>query len=207
MGQVRIIAGQWRRRLISVPDRLGLRPTPDRVRETLFNWLEHLLDRNWSEVSALDVFGGTGALGFEAASRGARQVTLVDQDRSACLHMQSLALALRAESHQIRVVQADGLTQLERTPGASLDLIFLDPPFRQGLIERALELAAHAIRPGGLIYVESERSIEHWMAGLPPQSAAQSLVAIRSLKAGQVMVSLLCSEKPITAESGDRELP
>ncbi|MGA0881346.1 MAG: 16S rRNA (guanine(966)-N(2))-methyltransferase RsmD [Burkholderiaceae bacterium] len=206
MGQVRIIAGQWRRRQIPVPDRLGLRPTPDRVRETLFNWLEHLLDRNWSEIHVLDVFAGTGALGFEAGSRGARQVTLVDQDRSACMDMQRLALTLRADPQQMRVVQAEGISQLERSAEASLDLIFLDPPFRQGLIERALGPAARALRPGGLVYSESERPVEHWVETLAPHSPARGLVPMRSLKAGQVMVGLLCSEKVIAAESGDREV-
>lgn len=205
MGQVRIIAGQWRRRAIVVPERPGLRPTPDRVRETLFNWLDHLLERDWSEVNAMDVFGGTGVLGFEAASRGARLVTLVDQDRHACLSMQRLAQALRADPLRVRVVQADGFTQLERAAESSLDLIFLDPPFRQGLMERALTLAARAIRPTGLIYVESEATLEHWVEAAPMGSPVKALVPVRSLKAGQVMAGLLCSGKQTSAGSGDRE--
>lgn len=205
MGQVRIIAGQWRRRAIVVPERPGLRPTPDRVRETLFNWLDHLLERDWSEVNAMDVFGGTGVLGFEAASRGARLVTVVDQDRHACLSMQRLAQALRADPLRVRVVQADGFTQLERAAESSLDLIFLDPPFRQGLMERALTLAARAIRPTGLIYVESEATLEHWVEAAPMGSPVKALVPVRSLKAGQVMAGLLCSGKQTSAGSGDRE--
>src|SRR6476469_1170465 len=78
--QVRIIGGQWKRTPLPVLDRDGLRPTPDRVRETVFNWLGHLLDGNWATVRCLDLFAGTGALGFEAASRGAQQVTLVESD-------------------------------------------------------------------------------------------------------------------------------
>lgn len=205
MGQVRIIAGQWRRRAIVVPERPGLRPTPDRVRETLFNWLDHLLERDWSEVIAMDVFGGTGVLGFEAASRGARLVTVVDQDRHACLSMQRLAQELRADPLRVRVVQADGFTQLERAAESSLDLIFLDPPFRQGLMERALTLAARAIRPTGLIYVESEATLEHWVEAAPMGSPVKALVPVRSLKAGQVMAGLLCSGKQTSAGSGDRE--
>ncbi|MEY3951283.1 MAG: hypothetical protein RL320_85 [Pseudomonadota bacterium] len=205
MGQVRIIAGQWRRRAIVVPERPGLRPTPDRVRETLFNWLDHLLERDWSEVNAMDVFGGTGVLGFEAASRGARLVTVVDQDRHACLSMQRLAQELRADPLRVRVVQADGFTQLERAAESSLDLIFLDPPFRQGLMERALTLAARAIRPTGLIYVESEATLEHWVEAAPMGSPVKALVPVRSLKAGQVMAGLLCSGKQTSAGSGDRE--
>ncbi|CAM8621898.1 COG0742 N6-adenine-specific methylase [Burkholderiales bacterium] len=207
MGQVRIIAGQWRRRAIVVPERPGLRPTPDRVRETLFNWLDHLLERDWSEVNAMDVFGGTGVLGFEAASRGARLVTMVDQDRHACVSMQRLAQELRADPLRVRVVQADGFTQLERAAESSLDLIFLDPPFRQGLMERALTLAARAIRPTGLIYVESEATLEHWVEAAPMGSPVKALVPVRSLKAGQVMAGLLCSGKQTSADSGDRELP
>lgn len=205
MGQVRIIAGQWRRRAIVVPERPGLRPTPDRVRETLFNWLDHLLERDWSEVNAMDVFGGTGVLGFEAASRGARLVTVVDQDRHACLSMQRLAQELKADPLRVRVVQADGFTQLERAAESSLDLIFLDPPFRQGLMERALTLAARAIRPTGLIYVESEATLEHWVEAAPMGSPVKALVPVRSLKAGQVMAGLLCSGKQTSAGSGDRE--
>lgn len=205
MGQVRIIAGQWRRRAIVVPERPGLRPTPDRVRETLFNWLDHLLERDWSEVNAMDVFGGTGVLGFEAASRGARLVTMVDQDRHACVSMQRLAQELRADPLRVRVVQADGFTQLERAAESSLDLIFLDPPFRQGLMERALTLAARAIRPTGLIYVESEATLEHWVEAAPMGSPVKALVPVRSLKAGQVMAGLLCSGKQTSAGSGDRE--
>ncbi len=205
MGQVRIIAGQWRRRAIVVPERPGLRPTPDRVRETLFNWLDHLLERDWSEVNAMDVFGGTGVLGFEAASRGARLVTVVDQDRHACLSMQRLAQELRADPLRVRVIQADGFTQLERAAESSLDLIFLDPPFRQGLMERALTLAARAIRPTGLIYVESEATLEHWVEAAPMGSPVKALVPVRSLKAGQVMAGLLCSGKQTSAGSGDRE--
>jgi 16S rRNA (guanine(966)-N(2))-methyltransferase RsmD len=205
LGQVRIIAGQWRRRAIVVPERPGLRPTPDRVRETLFNWLDHLLERDWSEVNAMDVFGGTGVLGFEAASRGARLVTVVDQDRHACLSMQRLAQELKADPLRVRVVQADGFTQLERAAESSLDLIFLDPPFRQGLMERALTLAARAIRPTGLIYVESEATLEHWVEAAPMGSPVKALVPVRSLKAGQVMAGLLCSGKQTSAGSGDRE--
>jgi 16S rRNA (guanine(966)-N(2))-methyltransferase RsmD len=153
----------------------------------------------------MDVFGGTGVLGFEAASRGARLVTVVDQDRHACLSMQRLAQELKADPLRVRVVQADGFTQLERAAESSLDLIFLDPPFRQGLMERALTLAARAIRPTGLIYVESEATLEHWVEAAPMGSPVKALVPVRSLKAGQVMAGLLCSGKQTSAGSGDRE--
>jgi 16S rRNA (guanine(966)-N(2))-methyltransferase RsmD len=195
LGQVRIISGQWRRRRISVADRPGLRPTPDRVRETLFNWLEHLQDEGWADLRVLDAFAGTGALGFEAASRGALQVTLIDRDREAFLGMQALARDLGAGPQRVTVLQADGIAFLERCPESSLDLIFLDPPFRQGLLEQALLLSARAVRPGGLVYVESEQAIEEWLSQAGRPAALQSLTPIRSLKAGQVMVGLLSSQK------------
>ncbi|MEY2776630.1 MAG: Ribosomal small subunit methyltransferase [Pseudomonadota bacterium] len=195
MGQVRIISGQWRRRRIDVADRPGLRPTPDRVRETLFNWLDHLQDDGWSDLRVLDAFAGTGALGFEAASRGARQVTLIDRDREAFLAMQAVSRALNASPQQVSVLQADGIAFLERCPESSLDLIFLDPPFRQGLLEQALLLSARAIRPGGLIYVESEQSIDEWLSQAERPTEFQTLSPVRSLRAGQVMVGLLSSQK------------
>lgn len=195
MGQVRIISGQWRRRRIDVADRPGLRPTPDRVRETLFNWLDHLQDEGWSDLRVLDAFAGTGALGFEAASRGARQVTLIDRDREAFLAMQAVSRALNASPQQVSVLQVDGIAFLERCPESSLDLIFLDPPFRQGLLEQALLLSARAIRPGGLIYVESEQSIDEWLSQAERPTEFRTLSPVRSLRAGQVMVGLLSSQK------------
>lgn len=207
MGQVRIIAGQWRRRLIPVPDRPGLRPTPDRVRETVFNWLEHLLDRDWSGIQVLDAFAGTGVLGFEAASRGAMRVTLVDKDRDACEEMLRLCATLKAPTQQIQVLQADALRHLSERPRASLDLIFLDPPFRQALLEPALAAAALALRPGGLMYVESERPMDEWLAGQADRGPLAHLELIRSLRAGQVMAGLLSSRKSEPSTTQGREHP
>ncbi|MGA1552636.1 MAG: RsmD family RNA methyltransferase, partial [Burkholderiaceae bacterium] len=96
MGQVRIIGGQWRRRTLQVPDRPGLRPTPDRARETVFNWLESWLPYQWSDTRVLDAFAGSGALGIESASRGAQQVILVDSDRIATQCIQTAIDDLRA---------------------------------------------------------------------------------------------------------------
>lgn len=195
MGQVRIISGQWRRRKIPVADRPGLRPTPDRVRETLFNWLEHLLDHSWGRLIALDAFAGTGALGFEAASRGAQQVSLVDRDPEACAAMQTLARELGASPQQLRVVRDDGIEFLRRCPESSLDLIFLDPPFRQGLLEASLLVSARAIRAGGLVYLESEQPVEDWLAQVQDPLVRESFEPVRSLRAGQVMAGLLSSRK------------
>lgn len=145
--QVRIIGGHYRRRLLSFPDRLGLRPTPDRVRETLFNWLGQELDG----LRCLDLFAGSGALGLEAASRGAVEVVLVERDAA-------VAAALTENIHALQITQAkvvrdDGLAYLGRDCGL-FDVIFLDPPFGAGLLPPALQGAATHLAPGGRIYAE-----------------------------------------------------
>src|SRR6478672_9309214 len=137
--EVRIIGGQWKRTRLPVADKPGLRPTPDRVRETLFNWLGQDL-QGWRCV---DAFAGTGALGLEAASRGAANVLLVEQDAElvALLRAAQVKLAARA----VKVEWANGLSVLARLAPASVDLIFLDPPFDAGLFEKALAGAAAAL--------------------------------------------------------------
>src|SRR5215217_1001462 len=118
--QVRIIGGQWKRTRLDVPDRPGLRPTPDRVRETLFNWLGQTL-AGWRCV---DAFAGSGALGFEAASRGAASVVLVERDRQLCRKLIETKARLKAES--VQVENADAIAWLARSAGAAFDLVFLD---------------------------------------------------------------------------------
>jgi 16S rRNA (guanine966-N2)-methyltransferase len=148
--QVRIIGGLWRRRVLHFPDLPGLRPTPDRVRETLFNWLGQRLDG----LRCLDLFAGSGALGFEAASRGAREVVMVERDRQACA-----ALARNREmlgASQVELVAADGLGWLAGGHGL-FDVIFLDPPFQSDLLPTALARAATGLAPEGRIYVEFGR--------------------------------------------------
>ena len=125
----------------------GLRPTPDRVRETVFNWLGQRLDG----LRCLDLFAGSGALGLEAASRGAREVILVERDTRAAEALRKSAEELSA--HEIRVVRADGAAYLEGDCGA-FDVIFLDPPYAAGLLPQALALAATRLAPGGKIYAE-----------------------------------------------------
>lgn len=147
VGQVRIIGGLHRRRLLTFPDSLGLRPTPDRVRETLFNWLGQTLHG----LRCLDLFAGSGALGLEAASRGAVDVVLVERDAR-------VAAALAANIHglvipQAKVVREDGIAYLGRDSGL-FDIIFLDPPFDAGLLQPALRGAATHLAPDGRIYAE-----------------------------------------------------
>ncbi|MCM2251021.1 MAG: 16S rRNA (guanine(966)-N(2))-methyltransferase RsmD [Ramlibacter sp.] len=147
--QVRIIGGQWKRTRLPVADKPGLRPTPDRVRETLFNWLGQDLT-GWRCV---DAFAGTGALGLEAASRGAAEVLLVERD--AQLVSQLCSLRDRLGAKDLKIERADGLLVLGRLAGAGIDLIFLDPPFEADLFDQALAAAAAALGPEGLIYLEA----------------------------------------------------
>lgn len=178
-GEVRIIGGQWKRTRLKVPDRPGLRPTPDRVRETLFNWLGQDLG-GWR---CLDAFAGSGALGLEAASRGAREVLMVEQDAGLVAHLQSVVQRLEAEA--VRVLRGDGVVQLQQQRGRSLDLVFLDPPFGAALFEPALQAAVAALAPDGRIYLEAPAA---WSED---QLAPLGLVALRHLKAGAVHAHLL----------------
>ena len=160
----------------------GLRPTPDRVRETLFNWLDHLL-QDWSGVQALDLFAGSGVLGFECASRGARRVTLVESHARAAAALRDLQRRLHCEN--VDVVQDDWLAASARLAPASLDLVLLDPPFDSGLLPRAVGTALRLLRPGGLLYVESGQA-------LAQQELAQwPLEMVRSGQAGAVFFHLL----------------
>ena len=145
--QVRIIGGQYRRRLLAFPDSPGLRPTPDRVRETLFNWLGQDLP-GWT---CLDLYAGSGALGFEAASRGAMRVVMVERERAALETLQANRIALDAT--QIEIQRADCQSWLTGNPEL-FDLIFLDPPFDSGLAASVLPGLVGHVKSGGFIYVE-----------------------------------------------------
>jgi 16S rRNA (guanine(966)-N(2))-methyltransferase RsmD len=147
--EVRIIGGQWKRSKLPVADLPGLRPTPDRVRETLFNWLGQDLT-GWR---CLDAFAGSGALGFEAASRGADQVVLLERERRLAATLNDTKARLKAE--QVRVDNADALTWMARCAAASFELVFLDPPFDAPLMAPALAAAARVVVPQGFVYVES----------------------------------------------------
>jgi 16S rRNA (guanine966-N2)-methyltransferase len=177
--EVRIIGGLWKRTRLPVADKPGLRPTPDRVRETLFNWLPHEL-AGWR---CIDVFAGTGALGFEAASRGASEVLLVEQD--ADLVAQLRALQARLEATAIQVQRGNGVSALQRMAPGSIDLVFLDPPFDAGLYEKLLAPVAQLLSPDGLVYLEAPQA---WGdAELEPFGLALH----RPLKAGAVHAHLL----------------
>jgi len=153
--QVRIIGGSWKRTPLPVLDALGLRPTPDRVRETVFNWLNHLLD-NWSQSQVLDLFAGSGALGFEAASRGAGAVTMIDANTGVVRQLDAIKEKLKAAN--VTVVRADALAAAQSLAlrGQRFDVIFLDPPYGLNLLERALPLCQALVKEGGLIYAEAE---------------------------------------------------
>ena len=146
---VRISAGEWRSRLLKFPDVDGLRPTPDRVRQTVFNWLGQELHG----LSCLDLFAGTGVMGFEALSRGAKQVVLIEKSRPAYQSLVDNKTALNATNAQ--VLNLDALQFLKQNQQV-FDVIFVDPPYNQGLLDQALPLVKTALSENGLIYVEAE---------------------------------------------------
>jgi 16S rRNA (guanine(966)-N(2))-methyltransferase RsmD len=152
--EVRIIGGRFKRSKLPVPDRPGLRPTPDRVRETLFNWL----GQDLSGWRCLDAFAGSGALGFEAASRGALRVVLLERDAQLVHALQATQQRLHAEG--VRVERADALAWMARSEAAAFDLVLLDPPFDSGLAAPALDVARRLLAPGGLIYLEAARPLD-----------------------------------------------
>ena len=159
---IRIIAGRWRGTRIAVADRAQLRPTADRVRETLFNWLAPEL----AGARCLDLFAGTGALGFEALSRGAAGCCLVERDALLVASMQGLKARLGADDADIQ--QADVLSWLGRT-ATPYDIIFLDPPFHAALVSAVLSRLAHGwLAPRALLYVECEREARFEFGTLMP---------------------------------------
>ncbi|WP_317919929.1 MULTISPECIES: 16S rRNA (guanine(966)-N(2))-methyltransferase RsmD [unclassified Cupriavidus] len=178
--QVRIIGGRWKRTLLPVPDAQGLRPTPDRVRETLFNWL----GQDLSGLACLDLFAGSGALGFEAASRGAAAVTLVEFNPRAARQLRDNQY--RLDASQVRVVQGDAFTVAAQMPDGSFDVVFLDPPFAEDWIGPSLEHAARLLRPGGAVYVETDHALTGVEAPVPA-----SLEIVRHARAGAVHFHLL----------------
>jgi 16S rRNA (guanine966-N2)-methyltransferase len=178
-GEIRIIGGLWKRSKLPVPTQPGLRPTPDRVRETLFNWL----GADVQGAHCLDAFAGTGALGFEAASRGATQVRLVEQDSALVAQLQRMQTQFKAS--MVEVVRGDGLAALKSAQAQSLDLIFLDPPFEATWFEAALQAATKALKPEGSLYLEAPAA---WSE---ETLAALNLSLHRYMKAGAVHAHLL----------------
>ncbi len=177
--QLRIIGGEWRGRKLRFPDVEGLRPTTDRVRETLFNWLAPVIHG----ARCLDLFAGSGALGLEALSRGAATVSFVDSDRRAVQSLKENLTLLKEERGQ--VVPGDALTFLRTTPEQPFDLVFLDPPFRKELLQPCLELLCNGgwLSDKARLYIEVEQEL-----GEPPLPEGWEMV--RSKKAGQVIYGL-----------------
>jgi 16S rRNA (guanine966-N2)-methyltransferase len=157
---VRIIGGRWRGRKIRFPAGSMIRPSPDRVRETLFNWLAPTI----RGARCLDLFAGSGALGFESLSRGAASAVFVERDAAIVAHLRSLAKELAADSSSI--IQADAPSWLSRT-GGPFDVVFLDPPFGSGLLPGLLQSLDRGgwLAPGAMIYIESKRT--EGVPGLP----------------------------------------
>lgn len=151
--RVRIIAGEWRSRLVQFPDTPGLRPTPDRVRETLFNWLGQRLDG----LACLDLFAGSGALGFESLSRGARRVVMVEQDPAAVAALRESARALGTSRAEI--VASDALRFLDRA-GERFDVAFVDPPYAANLVKPVMERLPDHLNEGARVYAESARRLD-----------------------------------------------
>jgi len=178
--RLRLIGGALRGRLIEFTEEPGLRPTPDRVRETLFNWLQPLI----AGSHCLDLFAGSGALGFEALSRGASSVTLVE-------HSVTVGAVLRANASrlgatEIEITTSEAIAWLRRGVKRRYDIVFLDPPFHSGLLEQALDVLGNGeiLSPGALVYLESDSN------EAPPQTP-EGWSVYRDKRAGQVAYRLL----------------
>jgi 16S rRNA (guanine(966)-N(2))-methyltransferase RsmD len=196
--QVRIIGGAWKRTPLPVLDALGLRPTPDRVRETVFNWIRHQMDGDWDSMDCLDLFAGSGALGFEAASRGVRSVTMIDTFGPVVRQLETIKEKLKAEN--VRILRADALAVARDLAqrGQRFDLIFLDPPYQQDFLSQTLPLCTGLLKEGGLVYAESSAALPFAEAGAEAEGEAQSTPEwlnswqlVRGDKAGMVHFHLL----------------
>lgn len=187
MNTVRIVGGEWRRRVLRFPDAEGLRPTPDRVRETLFNWL----GQDLAGLACLDLFAGSGALGFEAASRGAARVVMVEQAARVAASLRENARLLGAEG-RVEIAQADAVKFASSLVqgGSRFDVVFLDPPYNKGWIDRLVPLLPELLKDDGLLYVEAESAL----------AACGSWQTVRSGKAGQVFYHLMQNGEPDGAQ-------
>jgi 16S rRNA (guanine(966)-N(2))-methyltransferase RsmD len=171
---VRIIGGRWRSRILDFPDFADLRPTPDRVRETLFNWL----GQDLSGAACLDLFAGSGALGFEALSRGAVSVVMVEKEPRALAALRDNAKILGAAN--LTIVRGDAL-EFARGARSRFDVVFVDPPYRLGLHAPALALARGLLAEGGRVYVESDTAVE----------SSRDWIVLKHARAGNVHFHLL----------------
>ena len=179
MSRLRIVGGAWRSRRLPVAGVPGLRPTPDRVRETVFNWLGQTLD-GWA---VLDLFAGSGALGLEAASRGAGRVDLVERDRRAAQALCDSVAELDAANVEIHCGDA---LKFAASNGRRYDLVFLDPPYKLGLIDQVAAHLDSLVAEDGWLYVEAERPMEH----------VGSFKAVKRGRAGQVYYQLMRRSPP-----------
>lgn len=179
--RLRIVAGHWRGRVLAFPDSPGLRPTADRVRETLFNWLGAAV----RQAHCLDLFAGSGALGLEALSRGAASVLLVERSAAVVRVLESNLEQLSA-GDTARVLRADGLAVLRRPPPRPMDCVFLDPPFQSDILSRVFPLLEEGgwLAPEAFIYLESDR--RH-----PPPAWPETWALRREATAGNVAFRLL----------------
>lgn len=178
-GHVRIIGGQWRGRKLPVADAPGLRPSGDRIRETLFNWLQGSVQG----ARCADLFAGTGVLGFEAASRGAREVTLVEKSRSVAEILRESVQTLDAD--QVMTVEGNALEWLGGQASHSQDIVFIDPPFESDLAACVLKVLQEReiLTPGGLVYLESPR--------LNTSIEIGGWIQVREKEIGEVRIQLL----------------
>ena len=192
--QVRIIGGAWKRALLPVLEAEGLRPTPDRVRETVFNWIRHQLGGDFEGATFLDLFAGSGALGFEAASRGAAAVTMVDNHGAATRQLEENRDKLKAAN--VKVLRADALALVKdlAARGQRFDVIFLDPPYQLGLLSQILPLCPAILNDDGLVYAETGEALPLDDDALPDW--LEGWDAIRDDKAGMVYYYLLKLHKP-----------
>lgn len=188
--KIRIIGGDYRRRTLPFPDSEGLRPTPDRVRETLFNWLGQQLNGK----TCLDLFAGSGALGFEAASRQARRVVMVEKSRAVQEALKANRQVLGA--NHIDIVPMDALMYL-KSSRETFDVIFLDPPYDSNLLEQVLPLIKTRLAENGYLYIETR----HWPADFLGWDV------LRHDKAGMVRYGLLTPSEPDQALPPTGEQP
>ena len=179
--EVRLIGGLWKRTKLAVANLPGLRPTPDRVRETLFNWL----GQDMTGMHCVDAFAGTGALGLEAASRGAADVLLIEPEAKLIAQLQALKTRLKAD--RVRIQRGDGIAILLALPRGSVDVVFIDPPFNAPIFDKALVAAAHAVSAQGVVYLEAPKP---WTN---EDLASVGLQVSRAGKAGAVHYHLLCT--------------
>lgn len=183
LNTVRINAGTWRSRLIKFPDAEGLRPTPERVRQTLFNWL----GQDLSGLRCLDLFAGTGVMGFEALSRGATAVTMVEKASAACAALHANKTLLKATAANI--VQQDALQFLAQNRQA-YQLIFLDPPYHKDWLAQVMPQLVSCLAADGWLYVEAEFALDAAQQG-ESQPFLAGWQVIKQSKAGNVFYHLL----------------